>query len=481
MVIVVVVMVKRTGGEYPWRPLQVRWRGVDTGHLESENLDSAALFEGRLYNSEEVRWQKVRKWRTETETLASSLDRERSRKKDFLNRKITLRYRGDRIATRDKVNGTRTVYYRIRQEMAVEAPPWLNIDLVENILQKSKKNDSIRVIDIFIKPATAKGDNYTSDMYRVIVEISRRRGDRVVTEKRSFIVKVAPLGKTQKRELVEKTDIFGTEITVMMDTLKKMNDLLGPENLLCGRIFHVQREYPEFLMIEDLATLGFRMADRQSGLDLDHCVIALRALARFHASSVAICEKEPETKQLYQKGMYSHKHPAKMQDFFIQGTKSLVREARKWQELDQKSIESPVVVWLQVDFQLVAYTTPALDLNYFFSTSPNEEVLENKRDLLLEEYLNTLSSTMKQLGCKTSPPTMKELQRDLEETGMIGMISAFAVLPLILVDKNEVRDLDEIMHENNMESSIPGYANLRYRKLITKRIPIYDRLGLLDL
>ncbi|KAK2578392.1 hypothetical protein KPH14_011672, partial [Odynerus spinipes] len=27
---------------------------------------------------------------------------------------------------------------------------------------------------------------------------------------------------------------------------------------------------------------------------------------------------------------------------------------------------------------------------------------------------------MKQLGCKTSPPTMKELQRDLEETGIVG-------------------------------------------------------------
>lgn len=78
---------------------------------------------------------------------------------------------------------------------------------------------------------------------------------------------------------------------MMMDTLKKMNSLLGPDHTISGRIFYVQKEYPVFLVIEDLATLGFRMADRQAGLDLSHCLLAVRGLARFHASSVAVCEK----------------------------------------------------------------------------------------------------------------------------------------------------------------------------------------------
>lgn len=78
---------------------------------------------------------------------------------------------------------------------------------------------------------------------------------------------------------------------MMMDTLKKMNNLLGPTHPVSGRVFYIQKEHPEFLVMEDLVPLGFRMADRQAGLDLSHCLLAMRGLARFHASSVAICEK----------------------------------------------------------------------------------------------------------------------------------------------------------------------------------------------
>lgn len=72
-------------------------------------------------------------------------------------------------------------------------------------MRKSKNDDSIRVLNIFIKPATAKGDNYTSDMYRVSVEISSKRGNQEVTKKKSLIIKVAPTGENIKRELVGTT------------------------------------------------------------------------------------------------------------------------------------------------------------------------------------------------------------------------------------------------------------------------------------
>ncbi|XP_011705018.1 PREDICTED: uncharacterized protein LOC105460287 [Wasmannia auropunctata] len=81
-------------------------------------------------------------------------------------------------------------------------------------------------------------------------------------------------------------------MSMMSDTLDKMNKLIGPKHRLSGKSLYMQNENPTFLMIEDLAPLGFRMvADRASGLDLAHSVLALHGLARFHAASVAICEK----------------------------------------------------------------------------------------------------------------------------------------------------------------------------------------------
>ena len=78
---------------------------------------------------------------------------------------------------------------------------------------------------------------------------------------------------------------------MLSDTLDKMNKLLGPKYRLSPKILYGQIENPTLLVIEDLASLGFRMADRLSGLDLDHSLLAFRVLARFHAASVVLCEK----------------------------------------------------------------------------------------------------------------------------------------------------------------------------------------------
>jgi len=78
---------------------------------------------------------------------------------------------------------------------------------------------------------------------------------------------------------------------MLSDTLYKMNKLLEPKYRLSGKSLYVQNENPTLLVIEDLTFLGFRMADRLSGLDLAHSILALQGLARFHAASVAICEK----------------------------------------------------------------------------------------------------------------------------------------------------------------------------------------------
>ncbi|XP_043494102.1 uncharacterized protein LOC122519003 [Polistes fuscatus] len=176
--------------------------------------------------------------------------------------------------------------------MAEETPLWLSIEFLQNILRKAKNDNSIRVIDVFSKPATAKGDNYSSDMYRVSVEFSSKQEDREVMNKISFIVKVAPS--------IEQSKVFDTEISIMENLLKKMNDLVGPAHILGTQIFYSKKEYPSFLVIEDLVPLGFRMADRQAGLDLPHCLCAMQGLARFHASNLAVCEKE--TLRLYTNG-----------------------------------------------------------------------------------------------------------------------------------------------------------------------------------
>lgn len=87
---------------------------------------------------------------------------------------------------------------------------------------------------------------------------------------------------------------------------------------------------------------------------------------------------------------------------------------------------------------------------------------------------------MKQLECKTQPPTMEQVKDEMKKRINYEMISSFTILPIMFSNKNEAQDLDEIMKEDGSYEN-PGYKTDIYRKAITKRILLYDEMGLLDL
>lgn len=82
-------------------------------------------------------------------------------------------------------------------------------------------------------------------------------------------------------------------MSMISETLPLMNQILAKIDKapLAARCLHVQHERPVHIIMEDLTPKGFRMVDRQSGLDLDHCLLAFRNLAAFHASSIALLEE----------------------------------------------------------------------------------------------------------------------------------------------------------------------------------------------
>lgn len=84
----------------------------------------------------------------------------------------------------------------------MDEPTWLNEPLFENVLQNIEKNKTIAVSGITIKPATAKGDNYTSDMYRVSVTFLRIVEGQKISETKSFVAKVAPQGGSREEMVI---------------------------------------------------------------------------------------------------------------------------------------------------------------------------------------------------------------------------------------------------------------------------------------
>lgn len=91
---------------------------------------------------------------------------------------------------------------------------------------------------------------------------------------------------------------FEYEVSMMSDTLKKMNNLIGRSHSFNAKLLFSQMTDPILMVLEDLAPFGYRMADRMAGLDMDHTLMAVRSLAKFHAASVVLCEKVSKSEKI---------------------------------------------------------------------------------------------------------------------------------------------------------------------------------------
>ena len=47
------------------------------------------------------------------------------------------------------------------------------------------------------------------------------------------------------------------------------------------------------------------MAERRQGLDLAHCLLTVRLLAKFHAASVVLHDQDPESMSIYDQSFFS--------------------------------------------------------------------------------------------------------------------------------------------------------------------------------
>lgn len=101
-------------------------------------------------------------------------------------------------------------------------------------------------------------------------------------------------------------------------------------------------------------------------------------------------------------------------------------------------------------------------------------------DLLLQEYIKTLSNTMHLAGCKTEPPTLEAIKKSMEERALYGMIAGMTILPLILLDKSEAKSLDELLAEDGTMDNAYIYKGKLFREVMLKRFPKWYNMGLLD-
>ena len=179
-------------------------------------------------------------------------------------------------------------------ENPIIAPPNPR-DLVKRpdveIALKTEKGQSAQLESFQIEDFTSKGDNYASIVSSVKVNFEKD-GKR---QRTSYIVKLNPcvpipmMEKIGNKSFEKETKFYENILPLLNAELEKIKE----PRLRTPKHFHsVTKEGEQVIYLEDLRPLGFKMTDRQKGMDKHHTMLILRELGRWHAASVLFLGKD---------------------------------------------------------------------------------------------------------------------------------------------------------------------------------------------
>jgi Predicted aminoglycoside phosphotransferase len=237
----------------------------------------------------------------------------------------------------------------------------------------------------------------------------------------------------------------------------------------------------DLIVLEDLASHGYRIGDHKAGLDAAHCKLVFAELGRFHGAtyvlknsdstdtSKALNEACRELQFTEERSSIYDEHFAQLARNtldIIRKTPETSRYARKIEDILNEtyhhlltfvkprepfstlthgelwtnnimfsySKDEPVSVKF-LDFQTCRYGSPALDINYFLYTSTTAGVRERHMDDFMRTYYRSLIGTLHQSGLK-SKMNLQDIRREVNSMSVYGFLAAHLNLRNMFYDPN---------------------------------------------
>ena len=209
-------------------------------------------------------------------------------------------------------------------------PKNLNSELLENALINAFSEKSLKVLSFYTKPAVANGDNYTSDVFRVLVDYQIKSSE---PKQISLIVKYI-LDAEAIVDLITDYKLYIKEKELYTNFLPKLSKMFDED--FAPKCHYIMEEPSKVFVMEDLKDLGFAVADRQAGLDLESCLMVVKKLAKWHAGSMIMAKKEPEMMKEFDFGLINKNSSSgsALPSLMNEGLKSLIEEAVNWPDFE---------------------------------------------------------------------------------------------------------------------------------------------------
>lgn len=163
-------------------------------------------------------------------------------------------------------------------------PEWLNKEFFQNALQKFKKDETISINDLVIRPGTKPGEHYSSIMFRVEVNYVSKTSEKNVIQ---LILKTVPIEEGHKMDLLKESTLFKTEMRVYEEILPEMQRLLAsindPSKIAPTLVYQSNNPAPVIIFIDE-GPNGFESYKKP--LTYEQVQVLIERIAKFHACSV---------------------------------------------------------------------------------------------------------------------------------------------------------------------------------------------------
>lgn len=229
-------------------------------------------------------------------------------------------------------------------ENGVQLPIFLDDKYLENVLQKYEKDKSVKILNVQAEPAVAAGNNYASLIVRAYVKYIKNG----TTIGKSLIIKTV-LSDPEMAQLVKDTGIYDKEAIMYHRILPKYHKLLesvGDTEKLFSPAISVDIDHST-IIFEDLKPKGFCLGNRLKGLDQKHVDLVIKKIAKFHACSMVLKERNEEDFSEFKEGMI--RDDATTRTYFTTMMKTFTEEIKSLDDLDKYSAKLSIIADLIVE------------------------------------------------------------------------------------------------------------------------------------
>ena len=392
---------------------------------------------------------------------------------------------------------------------AMDASSWIEQQLVPTMVAHGSFGDRseqrVETTKCKVVYKATGDDHLTSTILVINLELNF---EHQALQAYNLLVKLTP-EDTIYREFFDTGVLFHNEIHMYTEVIPFVEEFLRKRQVhLLGEIF-VKCYYAEsgaacvggkdIIVLEDMVPRGFIPSAERLVLDYEHCAVALRQLARFHAVFYGMkklkpsrfhamvknfraqnfCQSSPEDlsylfKTTSYRGVMYLEARQEMDQTTLDGLKNRLEHAAQYL-LNLMEPKEPLAVLCHgdfcrnnilfrydsgkpcdavlCDFQNVKYASPSIDLSLFVYMNTSSELRNQHWDDLFGEYYATLSRTLACiLGCSVEELLpdygLDEFQKDFVAHGFYGYMICSYFLGQMSMDREDQVDFNVICHRN---------------------------------